>query len=299
MRRYDRCSNGTAGCCAGYRAPRRRRSGWRHAAFASTRIACGSGRQRGRADLGGAPGERVTRIPDFLARCSRKTAAAWRGSTDSLSTMTPDRRCGLGRRRRQRAVEQTRELPRSLPFRRTRTGASRIICSFVALRIPWMVTTHISAGPRGVAPPAAGWFWETLFDRGGSRGRRRRAPGVMGVFGPAGVAGPEHTRVAAKERRDRFEMVRFAQTVFGESSTGMRRWSRWRVSAVSGAAAAARSHGDQVAQRLRARLKRRAGSTSSRPANASTPSWHSRRRWSRSWKGRGRRTPSTSRPRGD
>ena len=86
---------------------------------------------------------------------------------------------------------------------------------------PWMVTTHIGAGAAGVAPPNAQWFWEALFDRGEMT---RKAAGAVrrDNASPVTLAWlvQNITRVAAKERRDRFEMVRFAQSVFGTLADG-------------------------------------------------------------------------------
>jgi hypothetical protein len=81
---------------------------------------------------------------------------------------------------------------------------------------PWIVSTQIELIDRAVAPPAEQWFWEALFDR--SEITRRTAASLQRESqpSPASLAWlvQKISDSSAKERRDRFEMVRFAQGVF-------------------------------------------------------------------------------------
>ena len=161
----------------------------------------------------------------------------------------------------------------------TRTGSSRSIRSCAARPIPGSCRRRSSIADGAVAPPAEQWFWEALFDR--SDITRRSAASLRaraGVAGHAGVAGAEDLRArGAKERRDRFEMVRFAQGVFTnvDGDRADRRAGRARrLSPLSRPPADARSHGHHRRRAsTRAPSKRRGGSTTScRAATSSTRS---------------------------
>src|SRR5688572_31021239 len=81
---------------------------------------------------------------------------------------------------------------------------------------PWIVTSQIAVAQGGVSPPNGQRFWEELFDRADVT--RRDVAGLATTPGaPVWLAwlAQKIESVAAKERRDRFEMVRFAQGVFG------------------------------------------------------------------------------------
>ena len=79
---------------------------------------------------------------------------------------------------------------------------------------PWVVSTQIAIANGVVATPSAQWFWEELFDRNDVTRRQavsaRREPGspVTLAWLSQKISGS-----SAKERRDRYEMVRFAQGV--------------------------------------------------------------------------------------
>jgi hypothetical protein len=81
---------------------------------------------------------------------------------------------------------------------------------------PWVVSTQIALHGETVAPPAEAWFWRELFERDEIT---RRTAGLVRREPAAGVSLAWLTQQIAtarpKERRDRFEMVRFAQGVFG------------------------------------------------------------------------------------
>jgi hypothetical protein len=80
---------------------------------------------------------------------------------------------------------------------------------------PWIISSEIALVNGGVASPAQQWFWEELFDRGDitrkSAISAKQEPGT-----PVTLAwlAQKISGSSAKERRDRYEMVRFAQGVF-------------------------------------------------------------------------------------
>ena len=81
---------------------------------------------------------------------------------------------------------------------------------------PWIVASQTGIEGPAVASPAAQWFWEALFDRteiarrsAASMEREPSTPVTLGWIAQ------QVSSVSAKERRDRFEIVRFAQGVFG------------------------------------------------------------------------------------
>lgn len=80
---------------------------------------------------------------------------------------------------------------------------------------PWIVSTQIAIKDGAVAAPSARWFWEELFDRSeitrrsAAATRREPASPVPMAWLTQKIVGS-----SAKERRDRYEMVRFAQAVF-------------------------------------------------------------------------------------
>ena len=80
---------------------------------------------------------------------------------------------------------------------------------------PWMVTSQIGVVNGAVAPPNAQRFWDELFERG-DLSRRNAAALRLDAPAPVTLAWlvQKIAGVAVKERRDRFEMLRFAQAVF-------------------------------------------------------------------------------------
>jgi hypothetical protein len=80
---------------------------------------------------------------------------------------------------------------------------------------PWIVSTQIAIKDGVVAAPSAHWFWEELFDRSEIT-RRSAASSRREPSQPVALSWLTHkiTGSSAKERRDRYEMVRFAQAVF-------------------------------------------------------------------------------------
>lgn len=161
-------------------------------------------------------GERVTRVPEFLRLLLTKDGGRVAWFFDSVAMMAPERRAlvmGPGPMATQ--VEQTRALYQAYrgadsnwrleehPFLRSITD-------------PWIISSRIEIDSNGVAPPAAQWFWDAVFDR--TDLTRKVVAGLdRAPSGPVTLAWLTQriSSAAAKERRDRYEMVRFAQAVFG------------------------------------------------------------------------------------
>jgi len=86
---------------------------------------------------------------------------------------------------------------------------------------PWMVATQVEVKQGQVAGPSWQWLWEQLFDR--SDISRRQAGSIRPVpTSPVTLAWlcQKIADASPQERRDRFGMVRFAQTVFGGAGEG-------------------------------------------------------------------------------
>src|SRR5262249_13813905 len=84
-----------------------------------------------------------------------------------------------------------------------------------------IVSSQIDIADGGIAAPAEQWIWEALFDRSEvtrrSVGQVRREPTSKVTLA---WLTQKIASVSAKERRDRFEMVRFAQAVFNHVQEG-------------------------------------------------------------------------------
>ncbi|HWI20533.1 MAG TPA: hypothetical protein VNT81_22410 [Vicinamibacterales bacterium] len=80
---------------------------------------------------------------------------------------------------------------------------------------PWIVASHVDIENGHVASPAQQWFWEELIENSDVT-RRSLASTKREPTTPVSLAWltQKITSAAAKERRDRFEMLRFAQGVF-------------------------------------------------------------------------------------
>ena len=79
-----------------------------------------------------------------------------------------------------------------------------------------MVASQVDLLDNVVAPPAEQWFWEELFERSETT-RRSAVSARREPQSPVTLSWLVHkiSTSSAKERRDRFEMFRFAQGVFG------------------------------------------------------------------------------------
>jgi len=160
-------------------------------------------------------GERLGRTTDFLRALLAKDGGRLAWFYDSLAAMSPDRLALVwGRGSIGTQIDQTRLLYEA--FRSADTNWRLEDHPFLrGVTDPWVVSTQLHLDAERVAPPSAQWFLEALFDR--TEFTRKTASDLKRE--PAGPASlpwlvREITSVAAKERRDRFEMVRFAQAVF-------------------------------------------------------------------------------------
>ncbi|HJU41594.1 MAG TPA: hypothetical protein VJ691_02230 [Vicinamibacterales bacterium] len=163
-------------------------------------------------------GEKVARTSEFLRALLVKDEGRLAWFYDSMATL-PEHRArviaGGG------IVEMQLENVRALyeAFRSADTNWRLEQHPFLrGVTDPWIVTTQIGISNGAAAPPAAEWFWTALFERPNVVWRRSdieadREPGVP--VPPAWLV-RNVTRTVAKERRDRYAMLRFAQSVFGD-----------------------------------------------------------------------------------
>lgn len=161
-------------------------------------------------------GEKVTRVPEFLRALLSRDGGRLAWFYDSIAAMTPERRALIvGRGPLAQQTEQMRVLYQA--FRNADSNWRLEDHPFLrGVTDPWMVASRIAITADGVAPPAAQWFWEALFERGEVT-RKTAAALEREPHIPVTLAWltQQISSVAAKERRDRYEMVRFAQGVFG------------------------------------------------------------------------------------
>ena len=150
---------------------------------------------------------KVTRPADFLRAMLAKDSGRFAWFYDSVATMSDARRAmalsgGLEPLYASFRSSDSNWKLEDHPFLRGTTD-------------PWIVSTLVDIAGNDVAPPADQWFWETLFDRSditrrvAATVRREPATRVSLAWLTQKI-----TTASAKERRDRFEMVRFAQGVF-------------------------------------------------------------------------------------
>lgn len=159
---------------------------------------------------------KVTRPTDFLRALLAKDGGRLAWFYDSISSMSPDRlAAAFGAPPLDAQIEQARGF-----YSAFRSADSNWKLEehpfFRGTTDPFIVSSQIGVTTRGVAAPAAQWFWEALFDR--SEITRRLAASLeREPASPVTLAWltQKITAAPAKERRDRFEMVRFAQGVFG------------------------------------------------------------------------------------
>jgi hypothetical protein len=161
-------------------------------------------------------GERVTRVPEFLRLLLSKDSGRLAWFFDLMSVITPERRAAaLGDGPIAAQIEQARALYQS--FRSADANWRLEEHPFLrGITDPWMVSSRIAIDDSRVAPPAAQWFWQALFDRAdlsrkvaGALDREPATPVTLAWLAQ------RISSATAKERRDRYEMVRFAQSVFG------------------------------------------------------------------------------------
>ena len=161
-------------------------------------------------------GEKVTRVPEFLRALLSKDDGRLAWFYDALSTMPEERRSlAIGPGPIDAQIEQARALYQ--PFRSADSNWRLEEHPFLrGVTDPWMVSSQIKIDGGSIAHPSAQWFWEALFGRADltrkTAGAVTREPAT-----PVTLAwlAQRITSAAAKERRDRYEMVRIAQGVFG------------------------------------------------------------------------------------
>jgi hypothetical protein len=158
---------------------------------------------------------KITRPADFLRALLARDSGRLAWFYDTIGTMSPDRvAAAFGAPPAGARIEHARAFYGA--FRSADSNWKLEEHPFLrGTTDPWVVTSQIDLLGQAVAPPADQWFWETLFDR--SEITRRSAASVeREPASPVTLAwlAQKIADSAAKERRDRFEMVRFAQGVF-------------------------------------------------------------------------------------
>jgi hypothetical protein len=165
-------------------------------------------------------GEKISRPAEFIRVLLSRDSGRLGWFFDAVAAMPADRQAvvyGTGPIETQ--IEQARALYAT--FRSADSNWRLEDHPFLrGVTDPWIVTSHIGIAGGGVAPPNSQRFWDELFERGDLS--RRAATAISADSGvPVSLAwlAQKIAGVAAKERRDRYEMVRFAQAVFPTAST--------------------------------------------------------------------------------
>lgn len=159
--------------------------------------------------------EKVTRPADFIRALLSRDGGRLAWFYDAAAAMPPDRyQAAFGAGPIEGQVEQARTFYTA--FRSADSNWHLEEHPYLrGLTDPWMVSSQIDVQDGAVAPPAAQWFWNELFERGDLT---RRAALALKRDDPTPVTLPWLTQrianASTKERRDRYEMVRFAQGVF-------------------------------------------------------------------------------------
>lgn len=159
---------------------------------------------------------RVTRPAEFLRALLQKDGGRLAWFYDTVAAMTPERyAAAIGPPPLALQVEQARAFYAA--FRSADSNWKLEEHPFLrGTTDPWIVSTQVDLDGTNVAPPAAQWFWDAMFERGDltrhDAETLRREPASTVTL--AWLAHQIST-ASARERRDRFEMVRFAQGVFG------------------------------------------------------------------------------------
>jgi hypothetical protein len=161
---------------------------------------------------------KITRPADFLRALLTKDSGRLAWFYDSVSEMSADRRAHVfGAPAVNGQIDAVRELYSA--YRSADSNWKLEEHPFLrGLTDPWIVSSQIEIADGGVAPPAEQWFWEALFDR--SEITRRAASDIKREpAAPVTLAWltQKISLSNSRERRDRFEMVRFAQGVFGHA----------------------------------------------------------------------------------
>ncbi len=159
---------------------------------------------------------KVTRPADFLRALLARDSGRLAWFYDSVGAMSPERlAAAFGAPANGTQIEQARAFYSA--FRSADSNWKLEEHPFLrGTTDPWIVASQIGIDGSAVAAPAAQWFWEALFDRA-EIDRRSAASVKREPAAPATLAwlAQQISSASGKERRDRFEMVRFAQGVFG------------------------------------------------------------------------------------
>ena len=164
-------------------------------------------------------GEKVTRPPEFIRALVSREAGRLAWFYGAAAAMSAERLAAvLGPGPLEAQIEQTRAMLDGF-----RTGDQNWrIEEHPFLRgvaDAWMVTSQIALAGSTVSAPNWQWLWEAVFERSDLSRREaaaiRRSPGspVTLAWLAAKLASSP-----AQERRERFESVRFAQLVFGDTT---------------------------------------------------------------------------------
>jgi hypothetical protein len=158
---------------------------------------------------------KVTKPTDFLRALLAKDSGRLAWFYDTIGAMTPERRtAAFGPLPVDAQIEQARALYSA--FRSADSNWKLEEHPFLrGTSDPWIIASQIELDGATIASPAQQWFWEALFDRSEiprraavSLRREPAAPVTLAWFAQ------KIAETSAKERRDRYEMVRFAHAVF-------------------------------------------------------------------------------------
>lgn len=160
-------------------------------------------------------GEKVTRPADFVRLLLLRDGGRLAWFYDAIGGMTTERlQLAIGAPSIAAQIEQARAF--YSVFRSSDSNWHLEEHPFLrGTTDPWIVASQIAMAGGAVAPPAGQWFWDEVFDRSGIS--RKTALSVeRDAAAPVTLAwlAQKMSGVSVRERRDRFEMVRFAQGVF-------------------------------------------------------------------------------------
>ena len=158
---------------------------------------------------------KVTRPADFVRALLLKDSGRLAWFYDAIGAMTPERKAvAFGAPPLEAQIEEARAFYGA--FRSADSNWKLEEHPFLrGTSDPWIVASQIAIKDGAVAAPVAQWFWEELFDR--SEVTRRSAVATKRESSSPVTLAWLSQKIAgssAKERRDRYEMVRFAQGVF-------------------------------------------------------------------------------------
>ena len=162
--------------------------------------------------------ERVSRPADFIRAVASRDGGRLAWMFDTLATFGPER---LAMTLTAGPVEQTLERGRGLYASFRAADQNWRLEEHPFLRgsaDPWMITTRLAVHDGVVAGPAWEWLWQAVFDKIDIS--RRDATSIERTHRNAvslGWFAQEISNGNQRERRDRFDLVRFAQAAFGNA----------------------------------------------------------------------------------